>query len=120
MEHAQGSPVRTYEADDETYLGQMTLSVKARSPKCGELRECGEGVSSRYKPEMRRMEHAQGSPVRTYEADDETYLGQMTLSVKARSPKCGELRECGEGGVKQVQAGNEENGTCSGFGSSHR
>ena len=69
----------TYEANDKTYSGQKTPSEKARSPKCGELRECGEGVSSRYKPEMRRMGHAQGSVVRTDEADDETYSGQVTL-----------------------------------------
>ena len=78
----------------ETSSVKVTLSERKSSSKCcsrtafegpkgrakaseshaaaGELRECGEGVSSRYKPEMRRMEHAQGSVVRTDEADDET------------------------------------------------
>ena len=34
------------------YKAQMGKSEKASSPKCGELRECGEGMSSRYKTVM--------------------------------------------------------------------
>ena len=36
----------------ETSLVKVTLSERKSSPKCGELRECGEGMSSRYKSKM--------------------------------------------------------------------
>jgi len=37
---------------DKSFSGLVTLSERKSSPKCGELRECGEGMSSRYKTIM--------------------------------------------------------------------
>ena len=70
----------------------------------GELRECGEGMLSRYKSKMRKMVHAQGSAARTYEADDETYSGKVPLSVRCelslgRAPQRGERASKGKGGL---------------------
>ena len=42
----------------KTYLGQMRKAESKSSPKCGELRECGEGMSSRYLQKMTKKVHA--------------------------------------------------------------
>ena len=61
---------------DERNLGQMTLSVRTSPPKCGGLRECGGGMSSRYKSEVMMKVQAQGSADSTYEANRQNMPGK--------------------------------------------
>ena len=72
---------------DETYLYQLTLSERKSSPKCGELRECGEGMSSTCKSKMTLTIRGQGSLPGTYETDCQNVpvtdkeIGKQVLSL---------------------------------------